>query len=451
MASLKNRIEELEKIFSNLAQLNKMLTKNGLNVDNLKQVGHKLEEILNNSMIVNLTGANNMETEGNNDFESLIKKYGDENEKLKTKCQDLENCIDLLRNEYEKCEDYWQSKLDEERQIFEQEQSQSSEKLSDLINKMSEYEEQFANQDETDGRLPTIDETYNLEQQFTDLEQEFEDYKTQSQSEMSKRDTEIKILKDKLTELASKQMQEKGVQVENVKLENLSLCMVETTNLFSADAMPTWTSDDNINKVVWNKEGDDNSTVSWANGPTSSNSSEKNSAPCRPKRTRKHERNNCLYKKTSDGRKTDEDTRRDDRVIALPIATVHNLNGRLHHLEQRCHQLQMVLRQQHFYTEQSLQREYSFNCKATFLLLWFFFLQIQFVRYLERFSFKSCSVKNCKNQVGSVENSKGPYTLTVRLTTIYRLPICFDGGSQKYDFCCYFNNKLYTICQSVPI
>lgn len=44
----------------------------------------------------------------------------DENTKLVEKCSDLETSLELMRVEYEKCEDYWQSKLNEERSIFDQ-------------------------------------------------------------------------------------------------------------------------------------------------------------------------------------------------------------------------------------------------------------------------------------------------------------------------------------------
>lgn len=67
-----------------------------------------------------------------------------------------------------------------------------------------------------DSRLPPIVETDNLEKQFTDLEQEFEDYRTYSESEMFKKDEEISILKEKLTELALSQqkIQEAAVQAD---------------------------------------------------------------------------------------------------------------------------------------------------------------------------------------------------------------------------------------------
>lgn len=54
------------------------------------------------------------------DMESTLSGLMSENNELKEKCRDLENCLEMMRVEYEKCEDYWQSKIDEERRIFDQ-------------------------------------------------------------------------------------------------------------------------------------------------------------------------------------------------------------------------------------------------------------------------------------------------------------------------------------------
>lgn len=376
-------------------------------------------------------------------LDETIRRYEEENRQLTSKCADLENCIELLRNEYEKCEDYWASKLDEERQMFDQEQTQNTEKLNELITKMTEYEEQFAMQDTVDNRLPPVEEKYDLEKQFTDLEQEYEDYKEQTEIQMEEKNKEIEMLKQKLTELAlqRKLTAESAVQVDIKnkcdtstywKMSNLSNHVVESTNLFSADAMPlNWTVDcqevpqndsltvsvnvsqtqrDYVNPAfLWNKEtrldaaavatskdcdsgsnvksfGTNNSSpntslqfnTSWQSiqsmeqaiePSTSANAMEKTSTPCRPKRTRKYDRNSLLtqrlYKKT--GLERDSCCRsqsckdsHEEQTCILPISTMHNLHGRLHHLEQRCRHLQTVLKQQHYYAEHMLQRKYIF-------------------------------------------------------------------------------------------
>lgn len=51
-----------------------------------------------------------------NETVKLAKEIGE----LKEKCTELETSLELMRVEYEKCEDYWQGKLNEERAIFDQ-------------------------------------------------------------------------------------------------------------------------------------------------------------------------------------------------------------------------------------------------------------------------------------------------------------------------------------------
>lgn len=96
---------------------------------------------------------------------------------LTARCNDLEASLEQMRKEYEDCEDYWQGKLNEERQLYEDEQRTSDEKFNELLRKMTEYEEQFANSSEKDGRLSPITENSRLEEQFADLEAETEELK----------------------------------------------------------------------------------------------------------------------------------------------------------------------------------------------------------------------------------------------------------------------------------
>lgn len=92
-----------------------------------------------------------------------------EKKQLTERCLELEGSLDLLKAEYEECEDYWAAKLEEERQLFEQEQKISDEKFSELIAKMAEYEEMISPVDKVKngGRLSPIEEKFNLEQQVT--------------------------------------------------------------------------------------------------------------------------------------------------------------------------------------------------------------------------------------------------------------------------------------------
>ena len=80
---------------------------------------------------------------------------------------DIIICLFPLK-EYEKCEDYWAKKLDEERHLYDQEQKLSDEKFSELMSKIREYEEMLGAQEDSTAdsdRLSTIEERGSLEKQ----------------------------------------------------------------------------------------------------------------------------------------------------------------------------------------------------------------------------------------------------------------------------------------------
>lgn len=175
-------------------------------------------------------------------YEEKLKKCTEENETLKAECEEMRNCLELLENEYEKCEKYWASTLEDERKVFEQEQNQYSEHLGELMRKISEYEEDFV---QKNSRLPPIEERSKLEDQFTDLENEFEEYKEQAEFLMEEKDREIQDLKEQLDELVSKPKDNANVCVQtdtsiniDKKLTNLTTQIVETTNLFPEKTVP---------------------------------------------------------------------------------------------------------------------------------------------------------------------------------------------------------------------
>lgn len=56
-------------------------------------------------------------------YEMLLQDYqrlSKENRTLSEKCEELGSCLEALRSEYDQCEEYWASKLDEERRLFEE-------------------------------------------------------------------------------------------------------------------------------------------------------------------------------------------------------------------------------------------------------------------------------------------------------------------------------------------
>ncbi|KAG7306450.1 hypothetical protein JYU34_009086 [Plutella xylostella] len=155
-----------------------------------------------------------VQTDGNDEeVEKLQKKLAEaqqshEEEKLKLSnlVKDLESSLDAMKLEYDKCEEYWSGKLDEERDLHAEEQRASDERLSDLVDKISEYEQQFAPAPAAapgspPGRLPTIDESYSLELQFNDLQDEFDKYKQDTEEQLKTKTEEIEKLKEKIKTL----------------------------------------------------------------------------------------------------------------------------------------------------------------------------------------------------------------------------------------------------------
>ncbi|XP_039284024.1 blastoderm-specific protein 25D [Nilaparvata lugens] len=143
------------------------------------------------------------------------------NKQLSDRCVELETSLDLMRIEYEKCEDYWQSKLDEERRIFDQEQKLSDSKFAELESKILEYAELYGSENDhkpIDNRLPTIEEKYSLERQFIDLEEEFEEFRKRAEAELSARDREIALLKVSSPSRVDSTGCEIGIQTDTVSV-----------------------------------------------------------------------------------------------------------------------------------------------------------------------------------------------------------------------------------------
>ncbi|XP_031366511.1 blastoderm-specific protein 25D [Apis dorsata] len=151
----------------------------------------------------------------NSKLKELETAHAAEKKQLIEQCAELERSLDMLKIEYEECEDYWTAKLEEERQLFEQEQKISDEKFSELIAKMAEYEELISPVDKikNGGRLSPIEEKFNLEQQYLDLEEEFEKWKLQMEEEISQKDKEIKDLHEKIKCLKRPIMTDVSIQV----------------------------------------------------------------------------------------------------------------------------------------------------------------------------------------------------------------------------------------------
>ncbi|KAL0880551.1 hypothetical protein ABMA27_001783 [Loxostege sticticalis] len=86
-----------------------------------------------------------------------------ESEKLKLTdlVRELEASLEAMREEYERCEEYWAGKLADERAAHERELRGGDERLAELVARVADYERHFAPQ------LPPIEERAALEAQVT--------------------------------------------------------------------------------------------------------------------------------------------------------------------------------------------------------------------------------------------------------------------------------------------
>lgn len=76
-------------------------------------------------------------------------------------CRELEASLEAMREEYERCEEYWAGKLADERAAHERELRGGDERLAELVARVADYERHFAPQ------LPPIEERAALEAQVT--------------------------------------------------------------------------------------------------------------------------------------------------------------------------------------------------------------------------------------------------------------------------------------------
>lgn len=136
------------------------------------------------------------------ELEATIKELskGDISE-LRARNVELEASLEQMRKEFEDLEDYWQGKLNDERLMYEAEQQKSNDKFDELVQKMAEYEEQFMQGLEKDGRLSPIEEKSQLEQQYADLESEMEELRALSSKAMKDKSSEVEMLQGKIKNL----------------------------------------------------------------------------------------------------------------------------------------------------------------------------------------------------------------------------------------------------------
>lgn len=177
-------------------------TTSGFSQDLSSLNDHKDDEIkVLKSKIVKLETELNAAKEKTTD-EGDAMATGDDGKTHVERIQELEASLEQMQKEYEACEDYWQGKLNEERQLYEEEQRISDEKFTELLKKMSEYEEQFsASTDKDDGRLSPIEEKCQLEQQYADLETETEEFREHARQIFEEKQQELEQLQTRVKEL----------------------------------------------------------------------------------------------------------------------------------------------------------------------------------------------------------------------------------------------------------
>ena len=81
----------------------------------------------------------------------------------------LEESLELMKEDFESMEEYWQNKLDDEQKFYGEQVKTNDKQFKELENKMKEYDDELISldmnkQDEKD-KLSTIDETSSLEYQ----------------------------------------------------------------------------------------------------------------------------------------------------------------------------------------------------------------------------------------------------------------------------------------------
>ncbi|XP_014467588.1 PREDICTED: blastoderm-specific protein 25D isoform X2 [Dinoponera quadriceps] len=273
-------------------------------------------------------------------LQELEAKHATEKKQLTERCSELERSLDLLRTEYEECEDYWAAKLEEERQLFEQEQKISDDKLAELINKIAEYEELISPLDKSknNGRLSPIDEKFNLEQQYIDLEEEFEKWKGKAENEISQKNMEIGDLREKLRLAEQLATNDSWVQVPDEislrTLSNLSHCKSSSASSIPSmnENLDLQTSDAN-NQTYYTSEhpsSNDSNRLIKQEDQTDGYSLNITRDECSTKEiksTHKDKRNQVYQKGSHVGAKVKEGDKRDPDFAWMQNVLMQSLNG----------------------------------------------------------------------------------------------------------------------------
>eukprot|EP00094_Tigriopus_californicus_P012704 TCALIF_12281-PA protein Name:"Similar to NINL Ninein-like protein (Homo sapiens)" AED:0.06 eAED:0.06 QI:7/0.87/0.70/0.94/0.87/0.94/17/222/1708 len=171
------------------------------------------------------------------ELESVKSEQVKEREAWSTKISQLEESLELMRSEFENMEDYWQGKLDEERQFYENQLKTSDANFKDLEMKMREYEDLLMTSESVSNpeaeKLSTIAETVSLEGQVTDLETEILELKNQIEELTREKEENEQILEDQWHEKILKEQE--GFEKEKETLQSRILDLVQNLKKVSLD------------------------------------------------------------------------------------------------------------------------------------------------------------------------------------------------------------------------
>ncbi|RVE45310.1 hypothetical protein evm_010015 [Chilo suppressalis] len=135
----------------------------------------------------------------------VVRKYEDEKRKDDETIRELEASLEQMRDEYERCEEYWARKLDDERAAHDRERRAGDERLAELLARVADYERSFAG-----GRAPTlppIEERAALEAQAADAERELAECRARAAGELRARDDELRRLRAQVAHAQAQAMQ----------------------------------------------------------------------------------------------------------------------------------------------------------------------------------------------------------------------------------------------------
>jgi len=144
-------------------------------------------------------------------------RYETDKTDLANKNDQLEESLELMKDEFESMEDYWQNKIEDERTFYDEHFRTNEDQFKELEQRIKEYEQLFEPVDddvkEDVEQLYTIEETCSMEVQVSEWEEEINKLKTtidqlkiEHEHEVRVLDTEKTCLKKKYNQLESNLM-----------------------------------------------------------------------------------------------------------------------------------------------------------------------------------------------------------------------------------------------------